>query len=40
MRIILLSVLGTILLLGIFSGCSTSVKTDSGHGVSAGVHAR
>jgi hypothetical protein len=25
-------------LLGAFSSCSTSVKTDSGHGVTAGVH--
>ena len=29
---------GTILLLVAVSGCSTTVKTDSGHGVTAGVH--
>jgi len=23
-----------------FSGCSTTVKTDNGHGVSTGVHAQ
>jgi uncharacterized protein YceK len=38
MRTILLSIIATILILGTFSGCSTSVKTDSGHGVTAGVH--
>jgi uncharacterized protein YceK len=38
MRTILLSFIAAIILLGSFSGCSTSVKTDSGHGVTAGVH--
>ena len=38
MRTILLSCLAAIVLLGTFSGCSTTVKTDSGHGVTAGVH--
>ena len=38
MRTILLSCLAVIVLLGAFSGCSTTVKTDSGHGVTAGVH--
>jgi uncharacterized protein YceK len=37
MRNILLS-FGAIILLATFSGCSTTVKTDSGHGVTAGVH--
>ena len=37
MRNILIS-FGTILLLAALSGCSTTVKTDSGHGVTAGVH--
>jgi len=38
MRTILLSFIGAIVLLGGFASCSTSVKTDSGHGVTAGVH--
>ncbi|MEY2496223.1 MAG: hypothetical protein QOJ45_2715 [Verrucomicrobiota bacterium] len=38
MRTLLLSFVTAIVLLGTFSGCSTSVKTDSGHGVTAGVH--
>jgi len=38
MRTILLSFVAAIVLLGAFSSCSTSVKTDSGHGVTAGVH--
>ena len=38
MRNILLSCVAAIVLLGAFSGCSTTVKTDSGHGVTAGVH--
>jgi len=38
MRNILFSTLGAILLLAALGGCSTSVKTDSGHGVTAGVH--
>jgi uncharacterized protein YceK len=37
MRNILLS-FGAIILLSALSGCSTTVKTDSGHGVTAGVH--
>jgi uncharacterized protein YceK len=40
MRTILFSVLGTIVLLAALSGCSTTVKTDNDHAVSAGVHAR
>jgi len=38
MRTLLLSFIGAIVLLGGFTSCSTSVKTDSGHGVTAGVH--
>jgi hypothetical protein len=38
MRTILFSCLAAIILLGAFSSCSTTVKTDSGHGVTAGVH--
>jgi hypothetical protein len=38
MRTILLSFIAAIVLLCGFSSCSTSVKTDSGHGVTAGVH--
>lgn len=38
MRTILFSFIAAVLVLGAFSGCSTSVKTDSGHGVTAGVH--
>jgi hypothetical protein len=38
MRNILFSLITAILILGAFSSCSTSVKTDSGHGVTAGVH--
>ena len=38
MRTILLSFIAAIVLLGAFSGCQTTVKTDSGHGVTAGVH--
>jgi hypothetical protein len=37
MRNILLS-FGAIIFLSVFVGCSTTVKTDSGHGVTAGVH--
>ena len=29
---------GAIILLATLGGCSTTVKTDSGHGVTAGVH--
>jgi hypothetical protein len=39
MRTILFSILGAIILLASFSSCSTTVKTDSGHGVTTGVHA-
>jgi uncharacterized protein YceK len=39
MRNLLLS-FGAIILLAALSGCSTTVKTDSGHGVTAGVHTR
>jgi hypothetical protein len=38
MRTILFSFVAAIVLLGGFSSCSTSVKTDTGHGVTAGVH--
>jgi uncharacterized protein YceK len=38
MRTILLSLVVAVLLLGGFSSCSTTVKTDSGHGVTTGVH--
>jgi len=38
MRTILLATLSAILLLAAFTGCSTTVRTDSGHGVTAGVH--
>jgi len=40
MRTILLPILGAILVLAAFSSCSTTVKTDSGHGVTTGVHAQ
>jgi hypothetical protein len=38
MRNILFSFIAAIVILGAFSSCSTSVKTDNGHGVTAGVH--
>ena len=38
MRTILLSFIAAIIVLGGLSSCSTTVKTDSGHGVTAGVH--
>jgi hypothetical protein len=38
MRNILLSFIAAVVILGAFSSCSTSVKTDTGHGVTAGVH--
>jgi hypothetical protein len=38
MRIILLSFIAAIVVLGGLSSCSTTVRTDSGHGVTAGVH--
>ncbi len=38
MRTILLSTLGSIIMLAAFSGCSTTVKTDNGHAVTTGVH--
>jgi hypothetical protein len=38
MRTIILSFIAAIVLLGGFTSCSTTVKTDSGHGVTAGVH--
>jgi hypothetical protein len=40
MRTILLSSLGAILLLAVFGGCSTTVRTDNGHAVTTGVHTR
>jgi hypothetical protein len=39
MRTILLSTLCALMLLAAFSGCSTTVRTENGHAVSAGVHA-
>ncbi|MEY2562430.1 MAG: hypothetical protein QOH88_623 [Verrucomicrobiota bacterium] len=38
MRNILLSIVGSIIVLAAFNSCSTTVKSDSGHGVTAGVH--
>jgi hypothetical protein len=38
MRTILLSLIAASVLLGGLSSCSTSLRTDSGHGVTAGVH--
>ena len=38
MRTILLSFIVALGLLAGLTSCSTSVKTDSGHGVTAGVH--
>ena len=38
MRTIFLSLIAAIVLLGGLTSCSTTVKTDSGHGVTAGVH--
>jgi len=38
MKTILFSFFAAILIVGSFTSCSTSVKTDSGHGVTAGVH--
>ena len=38
MRNILFSILGSFVFLAAFTSCSTSVKSDSGHGVTAGVH--
>jgi hypothetical protein len=40
MRTILFSIFGAIVLLAAFGGCSTTVKTDNGHAVTTGVHAR
>jgi hypothetical protein len=40
MRTLLLSTIGAVIILAAFSSCSTTVKTDSGHGVTAGVHTR
>jgi hypothetical protein len=40
MRTIVFSCLAAIVLLGAFSGCSTTVRTDSGRGVTAGVYTR
>lgn len=39
MRTILIS-LGAVVLLAMLSGCSTTVRTDSGRAVTAGVHTR
>ena len=38
MRTLLLSFMAAVVLLGGLTSCSTTVKTDSGHGVTAGVH--
>jgi hypothetical protein len=38
MRTILLSILSATIMLAAFSGCSTTVRTDNGHGVTTGVH--
>jgi hypothetical protein len=38
MRNILFSILGSVIVLAAFNSCSTTVKSDSGHGVTAGVH--
>jgi hypothetical protein len=38
MKTILFSFVAAIFIVGSFSSCSTSVKTDTGHGVTAGVH--
>ena len=40
MRTILFSIFGAIVLLATMGGCSTTVRTDNDHAVSAGVHAR
>ena len=40
MRTILFSILGAVVLLGGLSSCSTTVRTDDGHAVTTGVHAR
>jgi hypothetical protein len=40
MRTILFLMLGAIILLATLGGCTTTVKTDNEHAVSAGVHAR
>ena len=37
MRTILLATLSALLFAAAFTGCSTTVKTDSGHGVTAAV---
>jgi hypothetical protein len=38
MRNLLFSIIGSVIVLAAFNSCSTSVKSDSGHGVTAGVH--
>jgi hypothetical protein len=38
MRTILFSFIAAILVVGGLTSCSTTVKTDTGHGVTAGVH--
>jgi hypothetical protein len=40
MRNILFSLLGALVMLAAFGSCSTTVKTDSGHGVTTGIHTR
>ena len=38
MRTILLSFIAAVVLFGGFTSCTTTVRTRSGHGVTAGVH--
>lgn len=40
MRTILFSTLAAVLAFVALSGCSTTVRTDNGHAVTTGVHAR
>ncbi|MGI9088384.1 MAG: hypothetical protein ACR2HH_11690 [Chthoniobacterales bacterium] len=40
MKTILLTTFCAALLLGAFNSCSTTLKTDNGHAVTTGVHAR
>lgn len=40
MRQLVFSLVAAVTLVAAFSSCSTTVKTDNDHAVSAGVHAR
>jgi hypothetical protein len=40
MRTIFVAALAAIFILAGFSSCSTTVRTDNGHAVTTGVHAR